>query len=103
MQLPSAAFIAALGLALFILGAVRDYKGVATIGAIMVVGVGAIVTTSGLEYQTGVVVMNETANKTVRDFQYGQTSTPRNLPLGGLIMAAGGVLVLRALNDIAEP
>jgi hypothetical protein len=88
------------GFVAFILGAVFSYQSVAVIGAVMIVGVGAVITTSGVEHRTGEVVTNSTANETVHEFTYERTETPTNLPLGTLFMLLGGVLALRGLYDI---
>jgi hypothetical protein len=105
MILQTAALLLALGVGVFVLGAALGFKEVAVIGAVIVVGVGAIVGVSGLQYRDGTettAVTNSTTNTTVEttEFVYERTDTPTHLPLGTLVMLLGGLLTLRGLNDV---
>jgi hypothetical protein len=100
MLATTAALLMGVGFVAFVLGAVFQYQGVAVIGAVLILGVGAVVTVSGVEHRSGEVVTTQPDNSTVHDFQYERTETPQNLSLGTLLMLLGGVLALRSLNDI---
>lgn len=100
--------LTALGLAAWILGTVFEWAGIAVIGAVIVVGAGAMVTTTGLEYRSGQVEQNDVAfnesvnesyvNSTQVTYQYEPVSLPQKLSLGALVMLFGGVGVLRSLD-----
>lgn len=106
MILQTAAFLTAVGFITWVAGILLDYQGIATIGAALVIGVGAMIAANGLSYQSGEVrdysYINE-SNTTVQDsavirHTYTQVATPQQLSLGMLVMLLGGVQVLRALN-----
>lgn len=94
------AVMTALGFAGFVLGRVFQYQGVMVIGAVLIVGAGALVTTDGLQYKSGVEVTNKTANTTVKAFKYQTAPQPTNLPVGAVLMLLGGALTLRGLDSI---
>ena len=105
MLLTPAAFLVLSGFVLFVIGNVRGYTGVAVIGGVLIVGVGASVVDTGLRYESGEerIITNESANETVVsvDKQYQHTQTPINLPLGLLVMVAGGLLSIQSLNEVS--
>lgn len=95
-----------LGFVLFAIGNVTDYTGVAVIGGVIIVGVGAMMTTQGgLEYRAGQqeTIVNESENKTVVEVEptYQQVQLPINLPLGFLTMLAGALLAFQPLAENA--
>lgn len=96
-----AGFLTALGLVLWIVGSVLDYVGIAVIGAALVLGTGAMVTDTGLEYRTGETRINETADQTSVQYEFSQTDTPQQLSLGGLWMLVGGLLMIQKLGETA--
>lgn len=98
LTLGTAAFLSALGLVLFLIGKLFQYQGLATIGAVILVGVGVVVATGGLMVQTGEEVV-DTADGETTDYQYEEFDPPSNLPLGELIIIGGGVMVLRVLDE----
>jgi hypothetical protein len=86
---------------MWIVGSVFDYMGIAIIGATVILGTGAIVASSGLEYKTGETRIEESTNKTVVSNEYSSIDTPRQLSLGGLWMLFGGLLAIQKLSDNA--
>ncbi len=84
---------------MWIVGSVSDYLGIAMIGAALVIGTGAMVTETGLEYQTGETRINESDNTTVVEKNYENINTPQQLSLGGLWMLFGGLLAIHQLNE----
>ncbi len=94
-----AGFLTTLGLVMWIVGSVSDYLGIAMIGAALVIGTGAMVTETGLEYQTGETRINESDNTTVVEKNYENINTPQQLSLGGLWMLFGGLLAIHQLNE----
>jgi hypothetical protein len=102
LTLLPASFLVLFGFGLFALGHVTDYTGVAVIGGVIVVGVGAgIVTQGGLDHKVGETrtITNETANQTVVDVEpeYRPVGTPNRLPLGFVTMLAGSLLAFQPL------
>jgi hypothetical protein len=105
----------------FVLGAFFDYLGVATVGATLLIAVGAGVAVDDLETQTGVdiernvttvpvnqngTIVNETVVDGVqRTPQYETVAIIREfgdtgpLAVGGLQMLVGGLLFSRRLDD----
>lgn len=65
MILSAAAFIVVLGLGVWVLGHYFSYTGVAVIGAVLVLGVGAMVTLGGVEYAAGETVDTSTTETEV--------------------------------------
>jgi len=107
LTLLPASFLVLFGFGLFALGNVADYTGVAMIGGVIVVGVGAgIVTQGGLEHKVGEtrVISNETANQTVVDVEpeYRPVGTPSRLPLGFVTMLAGSLLAFQPLAQTVD-
>lgn len=100
MILQTATVLALIGFATWLIGLLLDYRGVAVIGAVIVVGVGAAVTEDGgLTQKTGEIETTAPDNTTEVEYQYEPVETPGQLNLGVLIMLLGGVLVLHGLND----
>lgn len=98
MILTVALFLCALALGLFVIGQLSSYTAVAVIGAVMLLGVGVMITGTGLEYKSGQTVEEISNTTTEHTNQYTTVELPQRLPLGFLIMLAGGVLTLRAFN-----
>lgn len=96
-----AGFVTLLGFGMWIVGSVYDYVGVAMIGAVIIIGTGAMVTDSGLEYSTGETQVQESDNRTVIETQYESIDPPQQLSLGGLWMLFGGLLAIQKLNDVS--
>jgi hypothetical protein len=109
MLLYIALALSGLGFFAFVAGQVLDMAGVAVIGAVIVVGVGAMVTGTGLEYRDGERVDKEFGgenNSTVVGETvvptYTQLDTPQHLSLGMLWLLLGGTLTLRGINRAGE-
>lgn len=105
MLLKIAVVITALGFTTWILGAVFEYRGMAALGAVLVVGVGAMITVGGLEHRDGEKRVytyenesNETVkNETVVEPRYSTFEPAERWPLGPLWMLVGAVAFFRAL------
>lgn len=102
MILTSAGFLTGFGFILWIAGLILDKPAVGVIGAIFVVGVGANVVDTGLEVKTGEVHNNTSASETTISYQYSQVPVPNQLPLGGLWMLVGGVMVLQTFIHASQ-
>jgi len=102
--------LSTLGFAFWIAGYLLEWRGVAVIGATMILGGGAMVAINGLEYKTGETsTVTETNTTTIENdtvvipeetqvkHQYEQVSTPARLPLGGLIMVAAALMFVRSI------
>lgn len=101
--LPTAAFLTAFGFVAWILGYVFDHPEFSIIGAILILGVGVLTATGGLERKTGETrVTNSTTNTTDVSYTYAKVEPPDHLPLGELIMLLGGVGVLQSINRLRE-
>jgi len=100
----TATLLVLFGFLAFIVGNVRGYTALAVIGGVIVIGVGASVTDSGLEHQTGErqVITNESANRTEVEIQaqYEPVQLPLNLPVGFLILLTGALLSLQSLTEV---
>lgn len=97
--------LSGLGFLTFVVGQVFDMAGVAVIGAVLIVGVGAMVTGTGLEYRDGKTEKQYYKNGSNSDLDrvavtphYSQVDTPAQLPLGMLWLLLGGTLTLRGIN-----
>lgn len=98
MILTTAAFFSALGLAVWLLGELRDYRGIAVIGAILLIGVGSAAMIGGLEVQTGEIA-TELNNSTVEtEHQYSPIGTTTSFPTGMVLTLLGGAMALRSLD-----
>jgi len=86
------------GLAVWIVGISLGYKGIATIGAVVVVGVGIGVLDTGLEQRAGTI--EENVNSTTTEISVQTTPVPltSSFPIGFLWSLLGGVLTLQALG-----
>lgn len=107
MLLSVAGYLTALGFAAWILGTWADYTGIAAIGAVIIVGVGAGVMVDGLQLETGQTEhyeYNTSGNDTVRtnttiERQYEEVTMPANFPPGLLFVLLGAAGLLRALDE----
>lgn len=98
MLLSVALFLSALGFLLWGLGYGLEYTGIALIGATLIIGVGAMITGTGLEYKSGEVHDQVSTNETRISYEYNKVPLPTQLPLGVLVILTGGVLAIRQLN-----
>lgn len=103
MILTTAGFITTFGFIAWIAGMALEYPGVAVIGGVIVVGVGASIMDSGLQYRDGETqVVNETANTTTIEPTYSSVPLPQHLSLGALVTLLGGLLTLQGINRFGE-
>ena len=99
MILQTASILTTLGFATWLIGLLLEYRGVAVIGATIIVGIGAVVIDDGLQERAGEVERTTANNTTEIDYQYREVETPMNLNLGTIITLLGGVLALHGIND----
>jgi hypothetical protein len=76
---------------------------VAVIGAVLIVGVGAMFTTQGLSYADGKTVETVDTNTTRHITDYERVDLPTRLPFGFLVMLVGSVLALRGFGIEMAP
>jgi hypothetical protein len=105
--------LSTLGFAVFVLGNILDYTGVAAVGAVVVIAVGGAVALTDLETATGetvereyTTVNNETVVASTTSTTTYQTVAPLRefgdagpLSLGALQMLVGGLLFARRLEE----
>lgn len=104
------------GFGTWLLGHYFGYSGVASIGAVILIGVGGAVALTDLQVKTGetvdydhtvvdnqTVVTNQTVVNTYETVsisdELGGATGP--LSIGGLVMIVGGVLMTRHLNEVS--
>lgn len=103
MILTTSVFLTGLGMAAWIAGFVLDMPGVAAIGGVLVVGVGAMVMVDGLQHRDGKTeTVNDTTNTTTVQYDYKQVNTLSSFPLGAMLTLMGGVQVLRSMDNTTE-
>jgi len=98
MLLIPAVTLTGLGLVVWLIGIVGNYQALSALGAILVVGVGGMVLTDGLERENGVTeyAVNNTTTEIVPQTQ--QIDLLPQTPTGAVWMLIGGVLLLQGLN-----
>lgn len=102
MILILAVVLTGLGFLGWIAGSIFQYPGVAFIGAVLVVGVGAGVMETGLEHRVGHTETNVSSNTTEIQYTYDQYEPPNRLPLGELWLLFGAIQALHSLNSLSE-
>jgi len=96
--LSTAAFLSTVGFAAFILGHVYGYQGIAAIGGILILGVGAAAMVDGLETQTG-ELQEQVDNSTTRiDYEYQSIGVTASFPIGLLVTLLGAAMTGQTLN-----
>jgi len=98
LLITTAAFLSILGLVTWVLGHTYGYQGIATLGAVLMVGVGAAVMVTGLEVEAGeerVEVDDQTTEVTTT---YEPIETSNSFPTGLVLTLLGGVMTMRALE-----
>ena len=98
MLLTTAAFLSILGFLAWVLGHVYSYQGIATLGAVLMVGVGAAVMVGGLETAAGEERVQIDANTTAVTTTYEPIGTTSSFPTGLVVTLLGGVMTLRAVE-----
>lgn len=96
-------FLTTIGMAAWVAGLVLGYPGIATIGGVMVVGVGGAVMVDGLEVRDGQTeALDDATNTTTVDWQYEEVQTVTSFPLGAVLCLLGGAQTLRSLDESTE-
>lgn len=98
MILTTAAFLSAIGFIAFVLGHVYGYQGIATIGAVLIVGVGTAVMVGGLDVESGEQRVEVDNTTTEIQTTYDPIGTTSSFPLGLVLTLLGGVMTLRAVE-----
>jgi len=99
MLLIPAVALTVVGLAIWVAGIQMGYQGIATVGAVLVVGVGISVMTGDLERRAGSVEEQVSSDKTVISVQTTEVDFISSFNAGLIWSLLGGVLVLQALNS----
>lgn len=118
MLIEIAALIGVAGFGVWTIGVALDYPGVALLGGVMVVGLGATVVDSGLTYQDGHVEHlnqtslseNETADNSTSmtnattsvEPRYSQVPQTQNFSIGLILLLIGGLTSLQSINQFAN-
>jgi len=97
----SAAFLCALGFTSWALGTVFQYRGIAVLGAVLIVGVGASAAVDGLQHQVGKTQEQVAYDTTDVSYQYDDIQTPDHFPLGPVIMLLGSVALFQSINELS--
>lgn len=98
MLLIPATVLTGLGLAVWLVGIVGNYKGLAALGAVLVVGVGGMVLTGGLQQEAGSIERQVNSTTTEKIPQYEPIDLLPQTPTGAVWMLIGGVMLLQGLN-----
>lgn len=116
MLLVAFATLLTLGFSTFLIGHYFGYTGVASVGAVIIIGVGGAVAMTDLRMQTGKTVDNAyttAGNQPVVDnqtisYEYDTVSVSKVLggaagpfSIGALVMLIGGLLMTQHLNEVA--
>jgi hypothetical protein len=102
MILQTATLLLAVGFAAFIVGHISGHPGVAMIGAIVIIGVGATAMTGGIQHQDGTTEYTNAQNETVTERTYSDISTMSEFPVGVMLMGLGAVLLLTSTGQASE-
>lgn len=97
MILQTAAFLSILGTGMWLIGQLQGYQGIATIGAVLMVGVGAAAMVDGLQVPSGEIETTIDDDTTEVETQYEDVGTTTSFPLGMLLTLLGGVMTGRAV------
>lgn len=100
MILTTAAFLSILGFIAWGLGHVFEYRGIAALGAALVLGVGAAAMVGGLEVQDGEERIDDGTGTVTVENTYDPVGVTTSFPLGVVVTLLGGVMTLRAVESI---
>lgn len=98
MLLVPALTLSAFGLLVWALGLQMGYKGIAVIGAVLVVGVGVGILDGGLQQEAGTVENSVNSSTTEISVQKEPVPLSSAFNLGFVWTLLGGVLALQALS-----
>lgn len=105
MILQTAALLTAIGFIAFAAGHMTGHPGVSMIGAIIIIGLGASMMTTGLEAQTGqfeeVVNTTDGQNVTV-EHEYSPVEISTSFPFDAVTMLLGAVMLIRSTGRASE-
>ncbi|WP_225336639.1 hypothetical protein [Halomicrobium urmianum] len=101
MLLVPAVTITLVGFVVWGAGYIFNLNGLASIGAVLVVAVGAMVMTEGLEQRDGKVEEQVDSNTTEISYQTSEIDFIGSFSLGFVWMLLGGVLVMRGVDPDA--
>lgn len=103
MILTVAAAISLLGFVTWSLGSVFSYHGLAAVGGVIVVAVGAAgMADGGFAYETGTVERTTDANTTEKVTQYDTVELPGNFSFGMVVLFVGALLTFRSLIELSS-
>lgn len=103
MILQTTALLLALGLVVFVLGHFTGNPGLAMIGAIIVIGVGATGMVDGIEVRDGQVeTVNETTNETMIEYTYRPIGSVSGFPVPEVITILGAVGLISGAGRASE-
>lgn len=91
MILETAIALSALGLALFVIGSTQGNPGIAMIGAVVVIGVGASAMVGGVQVQSGTNEETITTNTTITLEDVGDAELTTKIDESGHVGAASGI------------
>jgi len=113
MLLATTGLLVAIGLAAWLIGEFFQYRGIGSIGGVLIIAVGAAIVLTGLEYRAGVttdfayqtinnstVVANSTETVRYRTTEVGAAfgaTFLASLGIGGLLMFLGALLLSQQL------
>jgi len=97
MLLVPALALSVFGLLLWVAGLQLGYKGVAVIGAVIVVGVGVSILTTGLQQRAGTIEESVNSSTTVISVQTEPVTLISSFSVGFIWSLLGSVLVLQGL------
>jgi len=98
MLLLPAVTLTSLGLVVWAVGMAGDYQGLAALGAVLVVGVGGMVLTDGLQQQSGEIERTVNSSVTETIPQHEPIDLLPQTPTGAVWMLIGGTLLLQGVN-----
>jgi hypothetical protein len=101
MLLVPAVILTLLGFVVWGAGILFDFSGLATIGAVMVVAVGAMILSDGLQQRDGTIERQVDTNTTEIEPQTTDVQFLPSFPLGLVWTLLGGVLLLRGVDPDA--
>lgn len=102
MILILAATFTALGFIGWIVGYLLEMPGLAVLSAILVVGVGGMVLTDGLQVRDGEIQTNTSSDETEIQYTYSEFEPMDYWPIGELWLLFGGLLTLRGFAVVSE-
>ena len=82
---------------MWLIGELQGYTGIGTIGAVLMVGVGAAAMVDGLQVESGQIETELDDGTTEIETTYDDVGTTTSFPLGMLLTVLGGVMVARSL------